>query len=250
MNTVIQVLTPQSMVFDVQGITVATANALRRILMSHVPTLAMRDVLITTNSTAFHDEFVCHRVGLVPLRHTSDPQLRSFNFEGIDCSCASRCPRCEASLEIKCRADGEACFHMTSRNLKCSNPAIVPVHFLDSEEEEKAKMAEKVLYPNRQTTQTGIRIAPVKEGQEFVGVGKIVKGRGVDHPRWSPVANCGVTQLEPGTQKIWMDPKGVERGRTFRFNVELVGQLTGQEVLQSAFRVMREKCKVLHKACY
>ena len=244
-RTEIRSLTPDKVVFDVCGITVATANALRRICMSRVPTLGLEDVQITANTTTFHDEFLCHRIGFVPLRHTEDPQLKRFHFPDGECSCVSSCPRCRTDLIIECKAGNDPCFHMTSRHLSSSNKAVQPIHFLDGEEEKKAQLAEAILYPTRQTSQTGIRIAPLKKGEKFVGMGRVVKGTGTQHPRWSPAANCSVMQLEPGSTKMWTEPKGKERERTFRFSVELVGQLTAQELLESAFRVLIDRCKQL-----
>jgi DNA-directed RNA polymerase I and III subunit RPAC1 len=57
-----------SIVFDVVGIDAPLANALRRIMISRVPTMALDQVTIEENTSELPDEIFAHRLGLVPLR--------------------------------------------------------------------------------------------------------------------------------------------------------------------------------------
>ena len=46
---------------------VSLANALRRILLAEVPTVALEHVYLWNNSSLVHDEVLAHRLGLIPL---------------------------------------------------------------------------------------------------------------------------------------------------------------------------------------
>ena len=55
------------------GVDVSFANALRRIMIAEVPTVAIEHVYMWNNSSIVHDEVLSHRLGLVPI--DVDPRL-------------------------------------------------------------------------------------------------------------------------------------------------------------------------------
>jgi len=59
-------------VFSLIGIDASVANALRRILLAEIPTLAIEDVFIEQNTSIIQDEVLAHRLGLVPLKGNRD----------------------------------------------------------------------------------------------------------------------------------------------------------------------------------
>mmetsp|Transcript_77582 Transcript_77582/g.225155 ORF Transcript_77582/g.225155 Transcript_77582/m.225155 type:complete len:374 (+) Transcript_77582:62-1183(+) len=55
------------LVFELIGCDTSFANALRRILLAEVPTVALEYVYMWNNTSLIHDEVLAHRLGLVPL---------------------------------------------------------------------------------------------------------------------------------------------------------------------------------------
>jgi DNA-directed RNA polymerase alpha subunit len=62
-------LSDDAIVFYVKGIDLSLTNALRRIMIAEVETLAIEMVEVEENDTVLFDEFLVHRMGLVPFSH-------------------------------------------------------------------------------------------------------------------------------------------------------------------------------------
>jgi len=63
----------EEIVFDLIGAEPPLANALRRILISEIPTMAIERVNMWQNTSIIPDENLAHRVGLIPIK--ADPRL-------------------------------------------------------------------------------------------------------------------------------------------------------------------------------
>ena len=98
-------------------------NALRRLAISEVPTLAIDDVVMIENSSVVHDEAVAHRLGMIPLY----TDLKRFVMPH-DCDCRSTlgCSKCRVLLVLDAEA-AERTRIVTSGELKSEDEEVRPV---------------------------------------------------------------------------------------------------------------------------
>eukprot|EP01112_Ceratiomyxa_fruticulosa_P001158 TRINITY_DN1114_c0_g1_i1.p1 TRINITY_DN1114_c0_g1~~TRINITY_DN1114_c0_g1_i1.p1 ORF type:complete len:301 (+),score=58.74 TRINITY_DN1114_c0_g1_i1:216-1118(+) len=176
-------LKADSMTFTLSKTDPSVANALRRVMISEVSTMAIDLVEIEVNTSVLHDEFIAHRLGLIPLTsHT----VGRFNYTR-ECSCMERCKDCsvELILHVKCTEEGTR--DVTSQELISNDLDVKPVD------------QAHVSLPVEQTgvrPESGILIVKLRKGQELKLKAIAKKGVGKEHAKWSPT--CGVTfQYEP-----------------------------------------------------
>ena len=70
--------------FIIRDASVPFANALRRIALSEVPSMTIDDVFFYENTSILNDEYISHRLGLIPLITDLDSYVLPE-----DCSCNS-----------------------------------------------------------------------------------------------------------------------------------------------------------------
>lgn len=61
---------------EMKGVTPSFANALRRIMISELPTETIEEVEIKENNSALQDELIAHRLGLIPIRGEGKLKLK------------------------------------------------------------------------------------------------------------------------------------------------------------------------------
>ena len=79
--------------FTVRG-DINIANALRRALLSDIVIIAPKDVIIRENTSCMPDEYIAHRIGLVPFKHVGidttnlNDAVASIKVHGRDVLCS------------------------------------------------------------------------------------------------------------------------------------------------------------------
>ena len=116
--------------FELRDTDVSIANALRRVMIAEVPTVAIDLVEIEVNSSVLNDEFIAHRLGLIPLTSDRAMSMR-FSRDCDACDGDGQCEFCsvEFHLRVKCMTDQT--LDVTSKDLYSSDHTVVPVDFTD-----------------------------------------------------------------------------------------------------------------------
>jgi len=197
--------------FSLQGVDVSLANALRRVMIAEVPTVAIDLVEVLENSSVLCDEFLAHRLGLIPLDSTKASELfKPYEYTGDDESAT------DVHLELKVRCDGEQTRDVTSEDLVSFDERVKPVSFLAA-----STGAWKT---------NAILIAKLRKNQEISMKCIARKGTGKDHAKWSPVSTA-VFKHEPVVhieQEIFDTLTGTEKrviaesdpSKMFKYDVE------------------------------
>ncbi len=227
----------------------AVANAIRRIILGEVPVMAVDTVTMYENTSVMFDEYIAHRIGLVPL--TTD--LKAYK-NPEDC-CEGNCASCSVDLNL----DESGPKVVYSSSIKTTDPKVKPVS-------------------------GKIPIIELGPGERIRFEAKAVLGNGQNHAKWQvgnahynyisdvPMSNtiCPICEaevkgkkgdLEPGS-KGWepnvcasckkaltaVGRKGMptEKDRTgFIFTVETNGQMTARQAIQTAISILDDKVKNL-----
>ena len=110
-------------VFIVEGVSIEMINALRRILLTEIPVMAIDEVIILKNDSPLYDEIIAHRLGLIPLK----TDLETYNLPE-ECECSGYgCPLCQVSLTCEISNDSNVPMDIYSGDLKSNDPKIIPV---------------------------------------------------------------------------------------------------------------------------
>ncbi|MHA1933412.1 MAG: DNA-directed RNA polymerase subunit D, partial [Promethearchaeota archaeon] len=115
--------TEQRLVFVVEGISIEIANAIRRIILSEIPVMAIDEVIVLKNDSPLYDEIIAHRLGMIPL--TTD--LEAYKLPQ-DCDCGGfGCSLCQVSLTCEVINTTNTPLEVYSGDLKSNDPQITPV---------------------------------------------------------------------------------------------------------------------------
>jgi len=205
-----------NLVFELIGCDASFANALRRILLAEVPTVAIENVYMWNNTSIIHDEVLAHRLGLIPI----DVDARLFDpiEEGDDTTDQNtlvfqlqvKCPSRRAAKAKKKKADEDDDALTETEQSVLENTDLDRAAFL-------AAKKEAIQTPGRPYTlhlyskdlvwvpqgdqerrfPNGIRpvhddilIAKLRPGQEIELEAHARYGIGQDHAKYSPVATA------------------------------------------------------------
>jgi DNA-directed RNA polymerase subunit D len=145
----------------VRDVDVPLMNALRRIALAEVPSMAIDEVVMIENSSILQDEMIAHRLGLTPIK----TDLDSYNLpEECECQSEFGCSLCRVTLTMDAESN-DATRTVYSGEIVSENPDIIPV-------------SDKV------------PIVKLAKGQKLKLEAYARLGKGKNHAKWQPVSVC------------------------------------------------------------
>jgi len=188
---------PSMVRFTLTDTDVSVANALRRIILAEVPTLAIEIVNIEENETVLFDEFLAHRMGLLPLSCHSAGDIPPDNgyLEFKDCNCFDGCPYCTVEFKLDVRNTEDKVKTVTHFDMEESKKYEWP-------DQPRYKQVRPAPFRNEKfdvvtdTRDNGIIIAKLKKDQGLKMICHARKGIPKYHAKWMPVATA-LYQFQP-----------------------------------------------------
>ncbi|EPQ29815.1 uncharacterized protein PFL1_02488 [Pseudozyma flocculosa PF-1] len=176
--------------FILENVDLSFANSLRRIMIADIPTVAIDMVEIRNNTTVLPDEFLAHRLGMIPL--LSMDAAKALVDHG-DCACEDGCDRCSIELRIKISCTTRGNLEVTTNDLVRSDTIQDAVTFDDDamQEPPAPKHPDFGKPVGHDGSIPPIIIVKMTRGQELDVRCIARKGFAKEHAKWSPCSAVG-----------------------------------------------------------
>jgi DNA-directed RNA polymerase subunit L len=247
--------------FTIDRINVSLANALRRVILSDIPTLVFRTTphaesksSITVNTSRLHNQILNQRLSCIPI-HITDPTFNHSDYQ----------------LEINVTADGNEIRYVTTKDFKLKNKTngkyltdvkvheIFPPNAITGDYIEFARLLPKMTEygePEQLVMTCDLDIGTAKEDGAFNVVSTCAYQMTMDPAKvdeaWrikeaelvkEGVAAVGSEEMK-AQRKNWalLDAQRHTKDDSFDFVVESVGVFTNTDIVGKAAQIMINKC--------
>jgi DNA-directed RNA polymerase II subunit RPB3 len=231
-------------------------------MLAEVPTIAIDIVQIKANSSVLADEYLAHRLGLVPLSAKGIDDLVDYR----DCNCDDWCENCSILLHLNAaNRSSDQNLKVFARDLFADATVNRPSTTAAADDDQPPLGHPVIMDPAGQ----GPLICQLRRGQELQIKCIARKGIAKEHAKWAPTAAIGFeydpwnklkhTTLwyetdpklewpEPAKNGEWEDPP--QEGEPFNYNAEPdkfyidlegTGVMPPDEILHSGIKVLQNK---------
>ncbi|KAK0537041.1 RNA polymerase II subunit 3 [Tilletia horrida] len=269
----VQQLTSERVAFTLENVDLSFANALRRVMIAEVPTLAIEHVEIRANTTVLPDDMIAHRMGLIPL--ISKHCMQSMRLqEDCDCETEEGCDNCAVELELKASCT-EGMLTITSKTHLIRSATFGAASGLTMPDVPLDPQLAAWRDPNfgmpidfRAGEDMGIVVARLRKGQELHLRCVARRGFGKEHAKWSPIAAVGFEYdphnklrhtsywYELDAKAEWPESENAKhedppeedapfdyqaKANKFYFDVETTGSMDPAEIVETALQILQLK---------
>lgn len=259
-----------ALTFEIHNVDLSVVNSLRRIVLSEIPTVALSydpltdnnpDIKIHVNHSALHNEFLAHRISLIPI------YFNASEIESFDPS--------KYTFKIKVKNTGSDIISVTTKDIT----------IYDSDEKPYPESFCKRIFPSNPFTKDHLLITKLRpniynndKGEELDIEFKASVGIAKTHSRWNPVSCCtfynivneeeakaGLAtklEVEQSTKGRSLTSKEIDiitkrfeslgkyrcfhknehgEANAFQFKIESECGLSPEEIFEQAFNILIEK---------
>jgi DNA-directed RNA polymerase II subunit RPB3 len=201
-NIKITNLNRNSISFVVENIDLSIANALRRVIKSDIPTVAIDIVEFEENTTKLENEFIAHRLGLIPIESTHVNKLNNTK----ECTCEQYCLSCSVVFYLDVECTDDTTKNVTSKDLVTTDKRFKPVD-------------------------PGILIVKLGKFQRLKIKCIAIKGIAKENTKWDPV--CAIQF------KYDLDNIQQSTNKKFYFEFETTGSLKPEIIVSTGLNVLQ-----------
>jgi DNA-directed RNA polymerase subunit L/DNA-directed RNA polymerase alpha subunit len=170
--------------FEIHNVDLAIVNGIRRVILTDIPipgvvgeTINTEDptVDILVNTGALHNEFITHRIGLIPICLKED-EIENFEDNSI-------------VLELNVKNEGNKIENVTTNHIKATrnNVAITDKEL-------------QTIFPVNKVSNNHILITRLRTNEHLHFKAKVVKRMGRDNASFNPVSLCNFSYIQDPTE--------------------------------------------------
>lgn len=221
-----------AMALDIHDVDLSVVNAIRRIVLAEIPTVALDfdptsdandNITIHTNHSALHNEFLAHRLSLIPMYFSAD-EVADFNMD-------------DYIFKLKVRNTSTDIVPVTTKDIRVYDASDAPYD----------DAFHKRIFPPSPITKDYVLITKLRpniyapeKGEEIDITFKATKDIAKTHSRWSPVSCCSFFNI--------VDDEAAARGLKEKLHDEKIAK---ERTLTSAEeKALTNRFETLHKYRY
>jgi len=199
--------------FSISNVNIAFANAIRRIIIAEVPTMAIDFARISENTGCIHDDMIAQRLGLIPFISSN---VDKFDYYWNESNLLS-----EVEFKLNILNKEEYPIDVTTDDLKMIN-------------DDKYTGYNKNIYQSVKPVKFDypIVITKLAKGQQLSFTCSVRKGISQEHAKFQPTSSVGYEILSDNE---------------FLFNIETIGSLTPVEIVDKALDIYHNRCSNILK---